>query len=172
MNVHVGPFLRGRPLHLFPPFNKEALVVVRSRTPEYRRAYYEAHKAEFATYWQNYYAKNKERLLARNRAWREAHPEEVRAYKRAHYRPRTSTSLRKMRYGLTHEQVLSLFEASDGLCALCYEVPATTVDHDHESGEIRGALCNSCNTALGRLGDNVAGLQRAIEYLETVDVLL
>ena len=38
-------------------------------------------------------------------------------------------------------------------------------DHDHETGAFRGWLCDNCNTAIGKLGDTVDGLQRAIEYL-------
>jgi hypothetical protein len=39
------------------------------------------------------------------------------------------------------------------------------VDHDHTTGNFRGWLCNTCNLAIGKLGDNVAGLTRALNYL-------
>lgn len=42
---------------------------------------------------------------------------------------------------------------------------APKVDHCHDTGRVRGMLCHGCNTALGKLGDNVAGLRRALEYL-------
>src|SRR6185312_2407927 len=42
---------------------------------------------------------------------------------------------------------------------------ATCLDHDHKTGAFRGWLCRSHNLALGKLGDNVEGLQRAIDYL-------
>lgn len=41
------------------------------------------------------------------------------------------------------------------------------VDHDHATDKIRGSLCVGCNTGLGKLGDSVAGLERAIRYLDT-----
>ena len=54
-----------------------------------------------------------------------------------------------------------------GRCALCArELRHPHVDHDHESGRVRGVLCSACNTALGVLGDNPAGLRRALTYLE------
>lgn len=39
------------------------------------------------------------------------------------------------------------------------------LDHDHETGEFRGWLCHTCNCGIGFLGDNIEGLQRALEYL-------
>jgi hypothetical protein len=40
-----------------------------------------------------------------------------------------------------------------------------SLDHDHPTGKFRGWLCYSCNSAIGKLGDNLAGLMRAVEYL-------
>jgi hypothetical protein len=31
--------------------------------------------------------------------------------------------------------------------------------------EFRGVLCRTCNKAVGQLGDNVEGLQKALDYL-------
>ena len=39
-------------------------------------------------------------------------------------------------------------------------------DHDHETQAFRGWLCKNCNTGLGKLGDNIAGLERALRYLK------
>lgn len=40
------------------------------------------------------------------------------------------------------------------------------IDHCHDTSEIRGVLCWDCNVGIGKLGDNVSGLQNAINYLE------
>lgn len=39
-------------------------------------------------------------------------------------------------------------------------------DHDHETLEHRGWLCDNCNRSLGMLGDTIEGLERTILYLK------
>jgi hypothetical protein len=39
-------------------------------------------------------------------------------------------------------------------------------DHDPETHKFRGWICQNCNTAIGKLGDNLAGLMAAIRYLQ------
>jgi hypothetical protein len=54
-----------------------------------------------------------------------------------------------------------------GACDLCgKQADNLHIDHDHSTGQVRGVLCSSCNTGLGKLGDTIEGLQRAITYLE------
>jgi len=40
------------------------------------------------------------------------------------------------------------------------------VDHCHETKQVRGLLCQNCNTGLGNFKDNTEALQKAIEYLK------
>ncbi len=40
------------------------------------------------------------------------------------------------------------------------------LDHDNETGEIRGWVCGSCNTSMGRLNDDVSTLARAILWIK------
>lgn len=62
-----------------------------------------------------------------------------------------------------------------GACDMCGEVRDGTRgprdylvrDHNHDTSVLRGWLCARCNTGLGHLGDNRAGLLRALAYLET-----
>jgi hypothetical protein len=46
------------------------------------------------------------------------------------------------------------------------------VDHDHETGKVRGIVCYGCNTGLGKIGDNPDGAHRAEMYMwQSRDVL-
>ena len=75
-----------------------------------------------------------------------------------------------LRFGITREQYDEILEAQGGVCAICKEVCNSgrrlAVDHDHETGEVRGLLCGNCNTAIGKFHDNTDYLRAAIAYLE------
>jgi hypothetical protein len=40
------------------------------------------------------------------------------------------------------------------------------IDHDHATGKARGMICNSCNAALGLIGDDPETLMRLAAYLK------
>lgn len=60
--------------------------------------------------------------------------------------------------------------AFDGCCQICKEPPKygerLCVDHDHETGYVRGLLCKACNLGIGYLKDRVDRMASAIIYLE------
>ena len=81
------------------------------------------------------------------------------------------------RYGLTYEEFIARLEAQDSLCLLCDREIYTDltsksthdkacVDHCHETGKVRGILCNHCNRALGLVHDNVYVLEKMVKYLK------
>ena len=54
------------------------------------------------------------------------------------------------------------------VCECCGK-PTTKfcLDHDHKTQKIRGWLCDPCNTGIGKLGDTLEGIEKALNYLKT-----
>lgn len=76
------------------------------------------------------------------------------------------------KYNLTKEEFAKLKTEQGGYCKLCKKPePANRelcVDHCHATGRVRGLLCLKCNSAIGQLGDDEAGLQKALQYIQGV----
>lgn len=80
----------------------------------------------------------------------------------------------KRRYGITIDDYDAMLDAQGGACALCGNpetlvrngnVCALAVDHDHETGAVRGLLCSACNQGIGKFNHDTERLQMAIAYL-------
>lgn len=72
------------------------------------------------------------------------------------------------RYDLTIEEGVAIEAASGGRCAICGDDnrgSALSWDHCHETGRLRGLLCNLCNAGIGMLRDSPQIMRAAIEYL-------
>ena len=79
----------------------------------------------------------------------------------------------RRKFGLTPEDFWAMSESQGNTCAICDKPEGEgnrrtklTIDHDHESGKIRGLLCHNCNTAIGLANDDSARLRRAADYLD------
>ena len=79
----------------------------------------------------------------------------------------SSQYYRKSKYGLSEEAYQDMIRRQQGACACCHEVKRLVIDHDHDTGKIRGLLCSTCNTGLGHFSDSLDKLQKAIVYLES-----
>jgi hypothetical protein len=72
----------------------------------------------------------------------------------------------KEKYGISREQFEEMLDDQGGRCLICGRKEVRfCVDHDHESGVVRGLLCYRCNTGLGGFNDSPVLLQKAINYL-------
>ena|ERR1035437_3058679 len=114
-----------------------------SESKSWKLRYRQAHRKELAVKARLYYREHKdERKVAMNE------------YYLAHRAKFRSHNLKYL-YGLTEDGYLLLEEAQGGRCAICRrsleEINKSVfcVDHSHESGDIRGLLCPSCNSQLG-----------------------
>lgn len=78
-------------------------------------------------------------------------------------------------YGLSLAEKQAMEDAQGGGCAICgrkpdLERPRTVrgtlhVDHDHNTGRVRGLLCNFCNVAIGMFDDNPETISIAAQYV-------
>jgi len=71
----------------------------------------------------------------------------------------------KRTFGLTPAEHEALIAEQGGLCAICRDAPVKHIDHNHETGEVRGGLCGPCNMGLGQFRDDPARLDAAARYL-------
>lgn len=62
-----------------------------------------------------------------------------------------------------------MFVAQGNVCKICGNACTTNrrlaVDHDHETGKVRGLLCHRCNRGLGFFCDDTGLLLKAFTYL-------
>ena len=73
-------------------------------------------------------------------------------------------------YGITLEEYEILLTKQNNSCAICNAPTGSngkrlSVDHNHQTGEVRGLLCDDCNIGLGKFKDNSNLLAIAINYL-------
>jgi len=79
-------------------------------------------------------------------------------------------NIMRKQYGISVDEFNELLRLQNNCCAICNKHISAVrrrmnIDHDHNTGKVRGILCTGCNTGLGHLGDNIEGLEKAIEYL-------
>jgi hypothetical protein len=96
--------------------------------------------------------------------WSQDNPERAKESRRGR--------LLKNRYGITIKDYDALLEKQGGACGICkassnrhLNNSAFSVDHCHQTGQIRGLLCNQCNRALGMFNDSEELIQKALDWL-------
>jgi hypothetical protein len=121
---------------------------------------------------QRYYRENKAKVLARSKEYKRGHPHIRRAQRLKTYWPNLNPRERFEAYD-------KLFVEQNGLCKICKQ-PETTkhgktgniiplsVDHNHNTGEIRGLLCSKCNHGLGlfKVDDGIEIVYKILSYLK------
>jgi hypothetical protein len=74
----------------------------------------------------------------------------------------------RWKYKMSVEEYDVLCAAQEGKCAICGINGDTVlyIDHCHTTNEVRGLLCQPCNSALGLFKDSEENLAGAIRYLQ------
>jgi hypothetical protein len=92
-------------------------------------------------------------------------------YHRATYPEKSQGYTRKYKYGITNEDYDKKINEQGNACAICQtKTPGGNkesffIDHDHQTGKVRGLLCRSCNLMIGHARDETQLLAMAIDYL-------
>lgn len=139
-------------------------------------------------YDRNRYKNNpirKEQCKKRAKTWKKKNREQVLEYQREYHRKKNSTpegklELRKRvlkKHGLSLDDFAWMLQEQMGVCAICGQnetvkdrwgnVRRLDVDHNHITNKNRGLLCQSCNTALGKLraDEGIDLFIEAIKYI-------
>lgn len=125
----------------------------------------------YSCYKKDYHKKNAKVHCERSRKHYEINKADKLRYQR-HY-------FLKHQYGLSIDDYEAMAASQNNLCALCQKpqtestkrrkssrrVRDLVVDHNHTTGEVRGLLCNRCNTGLWGV-ENKEWLEKALNYLK------
>lgn len=90
---------------------------------------------------------------------RESNPDKYREYE-----------LKRL-YGISISEYNVLFQKQNGKCAICKIdhiklKKRLEVDHNHQTGKVRGLLCGNCNKTLGKINDSISIVQNMLSYLQ------
>lgn len=87
---------------------------------------------------------------------------------------RTVSKHLKSRYGISIDEFEALSKSQHDVCAICKRPCSSkqrlSVDHNHQTGQVRGLLCANCNHGLGHFMDSPELLRKAAIYLKTSEL--
>ena len=127
---------------------------------EKQKAYYLKNKEALKKYRKEHYQENKDVYIERVREWAKNNKEA------------RKNNILKSKYNITLDDYNKMFDEQTGCCFGCgkhqseIEKPLC-VDHCHETGLVRGLLCDKCNCALGFVNDRVDILENLTKYLKS-----
>lgn len=105
-------------------------------------------------------------LKEHHKEWCKKNPERVNQYRASE----DSLHRRCVRRNIDVKTLFETFEKQSYKCKICsvsVTLENSAIDHNHNTGELRGVLCKTCNRALGLFKDNPEILEKATVYLRT-----
>ena len=171
---------------------KECKKIYRLNNPEKIKAiskkYYINNPEKIKAISKKYYINNSEKIKARKKEYLLNNSEKIKAIRKKYYinNPEIKARNKKYKlenpekikntelvrtYGITLEMYNKMLVDQNFCCAICGKHNSNfkkqlSVDHDHETGAVRGLLCHHCNTGIGMFKDNTEILKKATNYLE------
>ena len=154
--------------------NKNALKIYRQnnkeKIQEQCKEYYKKNKETIRKQNKQWYRENTSKHRDSGKKWVKNNPDKVKEINKRRNkklsRYRREWDLKKS-YNLTLEDYEKLVELCNNQCEICNKnLIKPCIDHDHQSKQIRGILCNNCNTGLGLLGDTRDSVIKALQYFD------
>ena len=80
----------------------------------------------------------------------------------------------RYKFKMGEQELSDMMDDQQGLCLICRDsltdpsrnkLDQYNIDHNHDTGEVRGLLCSKCNTGIGYLKDSSDVCMRAATYL-------
>ena len=145
-----------------------------------RKEYYSENRDKRLEYKKEYDSRpeNRDKILEYQKEYRSENRDKLSEYMKDYNSKQENKDRKKClelqrSYGITLDEYNEMSHNQKGCCAICgkhvLETGTLCVDHNHDTGAVRGLLCNNCNKGIGFLGDNLDRLRRATEYLEKYD---
>jgi hypothetical protein len=136
-------------------------------------------------YKKQYYLKNKEKIKKANAKYALKNQEKSKYWKSVHYQRNKNKIIHRAsewnknnrkiinkrkqvaKYNISIIEFDQMLYKQNNKCAICqHEFKDTPcVDHNHNTGKVRGLLCRKCNLGIGFLKDNETMLHNAVKYL-------
>jgi hypothetical protein len=121
-------------------------------------------------------ARDSNNAKERSRIWRLENVEKSRSNSISYQKrfPRKVLEWKLKKYDMTLKDFDLMLAKQKGVCKICGKEPKgmqnskkyLCVDHNHETGKVRGLLCGSCNVALGLFKHDMELLKNGINYLK------
>lgn len=128
-----------------------------------------------------YYNKNKDKMVAKSMTFYRKHKKKFKELRRVYYFKNREVYIKDCRinylkriFNMSLSDYDKLLKNQNGLCAICGQpetqkinnkTKSLAIDHNRETGVVRGLLCMSCNIGLGTFGENIDNLKNAVNYL-------
>lgn len=123
--------------------------------------------------WRTSTVEVRERVNKQRQNWRKKNAEKVKANQREIYARMTPEErmarIIKSNYNITIETYNVMLKSQDSKCAICRQdcvvKSRLSIDHNHQTGQVRGLLCSRCNVLIGMAREDISILKSAIDYL-------
>ena len=114
---------------------------------------YDSKRSDILQAKKDYHQDNKDSINAKKKEYRKLNPGKIR-----------DSEWRKK--GIDPRQARQAF-AKSNQCQICESTIRLVPDHSHDTGIVRGILCNKCNLGIGLFNDNPELLKNAVGYLQS-----